>query len=294
MLLIYFICRFGMKLKFKKRSAFLFIIALILLVFGYAYFVEPNTIKAEQLDLKVGCSDKTDNNLNFAQISDLHFTNDTTSKTISEIYDNIRIIKPFAVFITGDLISDKNGIQKAIELINRISSEYPTYIVFGNWDYWSLDFDIKDFAMSLENSGAKVLTNKNIKIEVNDNIYYIMGVKDPYTSGENTEDVDKALYGVDFGIKSCKILLAHSPNVIKYAKNRGIDLILVGHTHGGQVFIPYFSDNFIPSRRAAGRGFVKGLYSINGDRMYVNRGIGTSIIPLRFMSPPEITNIKIR
>ena len=282
-----------MKFNFKKKWILLSCILSVILVLGYAYFIEPNRITTEHLDLELGCTSNSDDNFKFVQISDLHFTKETSENKISDIYNKIRINLPSAVFVTGDLISDKSGMEKAAELIEKISSEYPTYIVFGNWDYWALDFDVKDFTMQLEKAGASVLTNKNVRFDVDRNNFYIMGVKDPYTSGENAEDIDKAIKGIDFEANSCKILLAHSPNIIKYAKNRGIDIILVGHTHGGQVFIPFLSDYFIPSKREAGRGYVRGLYSIGDDRMYVNRGIGISVLPFRLMASPEITLVNI-
>lgn len=270
-------------------------VALASMVFlGYSYFIEPNTISVESLELDLDCAQNAGKEDRFVQISDLHFTDETRTEKITEILNSVNLQKPSAVFITGDLISEKNGIDAALELVGKLSGKYPTYVVFGNWDYWSLDFDVNDFSVQLENSGAKLLINKNTGLEVNNNLYHIAGVKDPYTSGENLQDVAKALSGINPRADECKILLAHSPNVIKYAKNRGIDLILAGHTHGGQIFIPFITDYFIPSRREAGRGYISGLYSINSDKMYVNRGIGVSVIPLRFMAPPELTVIKIR
>jgi len=270
----------------------IFTIAAICIV-GYAYFIEPNYIKDKFLNIDSDCLTSTSPSRSFIQISDLHFTQETNDRQISDINDKINAHNPSSVFITGDLIADKNGIEKAVKLVKMITKRYPAYIVFGNWDYWSLDFDTKEFTSLLEKAGGTVLTNKNDKIDIDGNTFYLLGVKDPYTSGENAEDIEKALSGIDYSVRSCKILLAHSPNVIKYAKDRGIDLILVGHTHGGQIFIPYISDYFIPARREAGKGYVSGLYAINNDKMYVNRGIGTSVIPLRFMSPPELTIIRI-
>ncbi|MFA6096608.1 MAG: metallophosphoesterase [Candidatus Paceibacterota bacterium] len=282
-----------MKLKIKKKWIVAVVISAFMMVFGYSYFIEPNMIVAESLDLDLDCSNTLGASVRFVQISDLHFNKDTVDGKISDIYSSIKSQKPDSVFITGDLITDKSGIEKAIDLVRMISNEYPTYIVFGNWDYWSLDFDMRDFTTKLEKAGAKVITNSNDGFALNGNNFYILGVKDPYTSGENADDMEKAFNGIDNSVKSCKILLAHSPNVIKYAKNKGIDLILVGHTHGGQIYIPFLSEQFIPARREAGKGFISGLYKIDNDRMYVNRGIGMSTVPLRFLVPPEITVITI-
>lgn len=282
-----------MKIKIRKSWIIAVVISAFMIVLSYSYFIEPNRIVTESLNLDLNCSAISGTMARFVQISDLHFNKDTTDRKIADIYDGIKIQEPSAVFITGDLISDKGGVERTIDLVGKISGEYPVYIVFGNWDYWSLDFDMKDYASRLETAGAKVITNKNDGFAINGNKFYILGVKDPYTSGENADDIEKALNGIDESVKSCKILLAHSPNVIKYAKNKGIDIILVGHTHGGQIYIPFLSEQFIPARREAGKGFVRGLYEIDNDRMYVNRGIGMSTVPMRFLVPPEITVITI-
>lgn len=281
-------------MKFKKKSVFLSVTLILLSFFLYSFFIEPNSIKTTELDVESDCIEGQGDNRIFAQISDLHFTENTEDTKIADLFNSINGQNPSLVFITGDLIASKGGIEKAVSLVRLISSEYPTFIVFGNWDYWSLDFDMKFFTSRLENAGAKVVTNKNEMKEFGGKTFYILGVKDPYTSGENEEDIKRALSGIDPIKKSCKILLAHSPNVIKYAMKKDIDLILVGHTHGGQIYIPYLSEYFIPARREAGKGYVSGLYKIGDDKMYVNRGIGMSVLPLRFLVPPELTIITIK
>lgn len=263
---------------------------IILLIIFYSYFIEPNYLKKDTLRLDFSCANGS---VKFVQISDLHFTSDTSDWKISQIAETAKSIGPSAVFITGDFISDKSGVPKALQFAKELSKDLPVYAVFGNWDYYSLDYDVTGFKDDLERSGVDVLLNENEKITVESNIFYVLGVKDPYTSGENESDLKKSFHDIDFNNGACKILLAHSPNVIKYARDKKIDLILVGHTHGGQIYIPFVIEHFIPSRREGGKGYISGLYKINGTSMYVNRGIGASIIPFRFLVPPEITIIDL-
>lgn len=230
----------------------------------------------------------------FVQLSDLHFTAETKEARISQIYDAIKSQNPAAVFITGDLISDDTGTENAAELIGKISADYKTYVIFGNWDYWALDYKVGEFQTLLEAVGADVLVNEAAEIVSGSEKLNILGVKDPYTSGDLKNDIEKSEMGLIVGDNNCKILLAHSPNIIREAVSKNIDLVLVGHTHGGQVYIPFLTKYIVPMKRAAGQGFIKGLYVIDRTQMYVNEGIGVSVLPFRFLVPPEITVIRLQ
>ncbi|MDP3057012.1 MAG: metallophosphoesterase [bacterium] len=278
-----------LKKTFKILSAFLILFIALL---GYAYFIEPNTLKIENQTIKLNCL-KKDLPDRFVQISDLHFTRETKETRISQIYEAIKSQNPAAVFVTGDLVSDDTGMEKAVELIGKISASYKTFVIFGNWDYWALDYGVGELKTRLEAVGAKVLINSSEKIVSGNETLSILGVKDPYTSGELKGDLEKAEKNLDEGDKNCRILLAHSPNIIKEAADKNIDLVLAGHTHGGQVYIPFLTKYIIPAKRPAGKGFIKGLYTIGNTQMYINRGIGMSVLPFRFLVPPEVTVIKL-
>lgn len=157
----------------------------------------------------------------------------------------------------------------------------------------ALDYGVGELKTLLEAVGAKVLINDSEEIVSGNEKLNILGVKDPYTSGELKGDLEKAEKNLDEGDKNCRILLAHSPNIIKEAVDKNIDLVLAGHTHGGQVYIPFLTKYIIPAKRPAGEGFIKGLYTIGDTQMYINRGIGMSVLPFRFLVPPEVTVISL-
>jgi len=112
------------------------------------------------------------------------------------------------------------------------------------------------------------------------------GVDDPYAG---RDDLYKALYGVPRNYFI--VLIAHSPQIIDKAKGK-VGIILSGHTHGGQIVIPFYGPVMVPLPREY-RRYVSGLYVIGDTYMYVTRGIGTSIYPIRMFCPPEITLIKL-
>ncbi len=89
-----------------------------------------------------------------------------------------------------------------------------------------------------------------------------------------------------------KILLAHSPEIFRKVKGRDIDLVLVGHTHGGQINIPFITNLFLPLKYD--KKYKNGLFRVNSTYLYVNRGTGTTFLPIRFNSFPEIALIKVK
>lgn len=280
---------FAIMFMFTKLIKILFIILVVFAaLLGYAYFIEPNSLEIENQTIRLDCL-KKDLPDKFVQISDLHFTAETKEARISQIYEAIKTQNPAAVFIIGDLVSDDTGMEKAAELIGKIAANYQTFVIFGNWDYWALDYKVGEFKTRLEATGAKVLVNEAASIVSDGETLNILGIKDPYTSGELKDDLEKAEGKISDDNKFCRILLAHSPNIIKEAADKNIDLVLVGHTHGGQVYIPFLTKYIIPAKRPAGQGFVKGFYKVDNTEMYINRGIGISILPFRFLVPPEVT-----
>lgn len=278
-----------------ERKIKILIAAVVILastLIGYAYFIEPDILLVKEQKIGLECLEN-DLSDKFVQISDLHFTGDTKEAKIEQINKVIKEQNPAAVFLTGDLVSDETGTEKVIELAELIANEKPLYVVFGNWDYWALDYKVGEFKKKLENVGAEVLMNSAAEIFSGGEKLDVLGVKDPYTSGELRNDIEKASEGLKANDQSCRILLAHSPNIINEAEEKNIDLVLAGHTHGGQVYIPFLTKYIVPMKRPSGQGFIKGLYTAGNTKMYINQGIGISVLPFRFLVPPEVTVLKL-
>ncbi|MGB9703342.1 MAG: metallophosphoesterase [Candidatus Micrarchaeia archaeon] len=217
--------------------------------------------------------------LKILHITDLHFG--STPPTIYPIVlSKVKSIKPDIIVITGDLVSTNFSIPQAIEFVNSLSEIAPTFIVFGNWDHW-VGLNVKDF-----NEKIKILLNSNTFIPKNESKICIIGVDDPYSGYDNLEEAILNLNNC-----SIKILLAHSPQIVGKAAGK-VDLILAGHTHGGQICLPGFGALWVPLPNEY-KNFVYGLFKVNSTYMFVSRGIGTRLLPLRFFSSPEIVLIEI-
>ncbi len=222
-------------------------------------------------------------------LSDLHFNGEATNPLYNLRYGLTLLlvakVKPDLIVIGGDLVSNPQGVNESLHYVILLSSIAPVIIVPGNWEYWS-GINVDRYLNTLNSvDNVTVLRSSNMLINGKCRLV-VVGVDDPYTS---RDDLSKALQGVPTGIY--KLLIAHSPQVIGKARGK-VDLILAGHTHGGQVVIPFIGPLIAPLPEEY-RRHVAGLYNINGTLMYVSRGIGTSIYPVRFMSPPEIVVVEL-
>lgn len=246
---------------------------------------EPNNIKIERQIINIKNLPQSFNGIKIVQLSDFHsFWFGPREKRVLKILEDI---KPDFIFITGDFVLEITDLKKVKEFWRELGKKFKNRIfaVLGNHDHWHKDFKILE--SFLKESQIVILNNENIKIERGSEYIFLIGVDDPFTERDNLSGALKRIEA-----EKIKILLVHSPDIIDQAVGQDIDLVLAGHTHGGQVNIPFFSRFWIPSKY--GSKYASGLFEIKSTYLYVNRGIGTAIIPVRFNSLPEITLIELR
>ncbi len=266
----------------KKIVCMLLIIAVLFGVFlVYSFFVEPNMLSVTYVNLFFENLPEEENGLKIAQISDLHYNKNAFiyEKTLKKL----REINPDLIVITGDFIGSERN-TKSVEYCKRIAElGIPVYAIMGNWDH-NL-FELTGFEKKLEGAGIRLLVNSNKEIFKN---FFLAGTDDSFTG---YADLAKTFSGIPQG--AFVILLTHSPDIIYDAAKYKPALVLCGHTHGGQVKIPFTKKAlYVPS--IYGSRFLEGLFKVNGVYMYVNRGIGNSHLRMRFMSVPEITVFTLR
>ncbi|MGB2762322.1 MAG: metallophosphoesterase [Minisyncoccales bacterium] len=280
--------------KNKKRKLFLAIVLLISLAFlgWYSFLFEPNNIKIERISVEIENLSKSFDGVKIIHLTDFHSRNfGEREKKILEI---IKKLNPDFIFITGDFIDHTTeDIDSCQEFWRELGKQEQGKIfgVFGNHEhYWNKNFSINSLKNLLEESEIIILSNENKKIFRDDGYFYLVGVDDPDTGND---DLGKAMGETEKNIP--KILLAHSPDIINNLDSLGkekIDLILAGHTHGGQIRIPFIRPFWVPTKN---RGkYASGLFKVGSVYLYVNRGIGTTILPIRFNCPPEIAVIELR
>lgn len=246
-----------------------FLIVLILL-FVWSYFIEPNLLVVKKYKIKeLG-------NTKIVFVSDFHIAKNET-KRLRKIVELINNQNPDLVLSGGDYIKGHDGkntlsIEEQARELKNIQA--PVISVLGNHDGW---YDKERVKKTLEENGIIVLENSGTKFG---NIF-ISGVEDLQTG---FPDVSLALKNTE----GPTILLSHSPDIYYDVKER-VELILAGHVHGGQVCIPFLGAVIVPS--VYGTKFAGGLINETGNKMIITKGLGTSILPLRFCSIPEIVVI---
>lgn len=239
-------------------------------------------IQLELVDVKI-------NNLvqpyTIIQISDIHIGGLIDKKFIKSLVNKINILNADSVVITGDLVDTK--LEYAIPALNElknIQSKYGTYFIIGNHEYFHGVKPIIDYVNSL---GIKTLENENIYIGEKNKGFYLCGVYDWFGNkyGSYQPDINKALENTS---NQPTILLAHQPKYITQLETtKGIDLVLCGHTHGGQIF-PF---NFLVKLQ---QPYIKGLHTHNEfTQVYVNKGTGFWGPPMRLGASSEITILKL-
>ena len=225
-------------------------------------------------------------NYKVVQISDLHLGPILKRKFVTYVVNTINQLEPDLVVITGDLNDFKvDVIREDLQLLGQIKSKHGTYFVLGNHEYYNGLSDIVKFLPTIK---IKLLINESVKIGDEDRFFNLIGVGESLIGYPNllSSDFEAAVSKRDTSKPS--ILLAHNPRFIENIDDKDkIDLLLAGHTHGGQIFpFHFFSKIFHP--------YLSGLHKhSDSTQVYVNRGTGFWGPPVRMFKPGEITEIII-
>ncbi|RLE80986.1 MAG: hypothetical protein DRJ52_05135 [Thermoprotei archaeon] len=271
-------------LNVKRKIIVLLLLVMLIL---YPLIIEPNFIIVITIvEVRLKNLPKNFNEFKIVHLSDIHFGEFHLKVRNDLVLNKVREVKPDLIVLTGDIVSNKRSIEDALDFVRKLASIARVIIVLGNWDHSSVAADVLLARLNLIEN-VTVLVNSHIIFSRNGEVVYLIGVDDPYTYRSN---LTKALKNVPRD--SVKILLAHSPQIINEAAGK-VDLVLTGHTHGGQVVVPFIGPLFVPLP-ARFRRYTHGLFLVNGTYMYVSRGIGTSVLPIRFFAPPEITVIILK
>lgn len=266
--------------KRASRSVKLFILAALVPLGGlwYATAIEPNWIALERVEIRDPILAKSLSGLRVVQITDLHIRK-TLRFRERQLIRMINELQPDLLFITGDFLENVDELHALEELLGSIKARYGVFGVTGNTDHHRLNID--GLLKELAPTGLIMLRNEHRRIDLgNGKGVWLAGVDDPVNK---RDDLSKALLGIPPG--EPVLLLAHGPMIYPKAIQAKVNLVLVGHTHGGQVGIPFLVHL---SKYANRTIYMKGLFQDGITKMYVNRGIGTKTLPIRFLCRPEI------
>ncbi|MGA9584380.1 MAG: metallophosphoesterase [Terracidiphilus sp.] len=235
--------------------------------------------------------------LRIAQLSDIHLDEFTEPFLLREAIDEINQSRPDVVLLTGDYVSAQvltphRTVEAAWQCGNLLKQLECTqrYAIFGNHDIWAGEQHVGD---ALKFNGITVLRNSCLPLERGGGRIWLAGLDDPVCG---RPDPDQAIPPSIRNITSEPILLmCHAPDYVdvlqRHPAGRAISLVLSGHTHGGQIRLPFLGPIRLPP---GGRKYVEGLFHLGTTQLYVNRGIGSVGVPFRFDCRPEITVFTLR
>ncbi len=241
-----------------------------------ARFIELEKVVVEIKDLKKSYT--------LVQLSDIHIGGIIDKDFIKNVVERVNALQADLVVITGDLIDiGVEHAKESLEELSHLKSNFGTYFVVGNHEYFH---GIESIIETLQALGIKVLQNENSYIGEVGQGFYLAGVYDliGYRLKSHMPNLAQALKGTS---SSPTVLLAHQPKFIEEVKD-GVDLMLSGHTHGGQIY-PF---RFLVKLQ---QPYISGLYTHN-DRLqvYVNKGTGFWGPPMRLGASAEITHITLQ
>lgn len=248
----------------KIKCLFFFLLVLIL---AYAGIIEPQWIEVTEHSIYA----PVERDLKLVQISDLH-TNGL-GRIEKKVIELVNELSPDLIVLTGDVSSPGGTFEKYKEVLARFRAQLGVYFVPGNWEYWAPPGDLNELLVS---AGLVDLTNKNVQINKK---LWIVGFDDALEGNPRENEALK-----DIPVDAFKIGLFHSPVYFESIHEK-LNVALSGHTHGGQVRIPLVPALWLPDGSS---GYVNGWYSKGKSKMYVSRGIGTSVLPFRLFCRPEI------
>ena len=230
-----------------------------------------------------------------AQVSDLH--NAEFGKNNAELLKLLSESRPDIIVITGDLIdANHTDVGIALGFAQESVRIAPTYYVTGNHEAASQQYDT--LKAGLEEEGVIVLEDEAISLERGGETISLIGLADPDFTvkgemfGEAPVMVSAKLKNLNDGEGKYTIMLSHRSELFETYVNCGIDLVFAGHAHGGQFRLPFIGGVIAPNQGLFPK-YDAGLYTDGGTNMVVSRGIGNSIIPLRFNNRPEIVLVEL-
>lgn len=212
---------------------------------------------------------------------------------------------PDLILSTGDLIEDDSGIEPVIAALNRLEARWGRFYVLGSHDYYQAvspgytkyftgdrstkkarPADTDRLERGLQEKGWVSLLNRTELVDVEGGSIRLAGVDDPYIQRHRTEHIAPRTD------ESLAIGLVHAPDVVSQWVLNGFDLVVAGHTHGGQVRLPGFGS--VVTNCSLPIGLAAGLHRVGHSWLHVSRGLGTGrFSPIRFACTPEVTLIKL-
>ncbi len=265
----------------KVLKVFIIIITLIVLLLLYSRFIGTIGLTTKEYTIKDNNISDDFDGIKIVHFSDLHYKRIITKDRIDKLINEINLINPDIVIFTGDLIDQDSDITEddisyLKETLSKINAKYGKYSVIGNHDY---SIDIEVLRSIYKESNFKLLENSyDIIYGKNNNKLYIGGISTGAFS-------DTVLNKMSYNEECYKIIILHEPDYTDEIISLNPNLILGGHSHNGQVNIPYLKKYFVPT---GSKKYYNEHYLVNNTNLYISSGIGVSRYNFRLFNHPSI------
>lgn len=287
----------------KRFVIYAFSLPILIIFGGWAFWYEPSSLTVKNYDLKIAKWNPAHNNLKIAAISDIHGgSNFITEEKIRRVVEKANEQNPDLIVLLGDFVSEYHSDPTLLKMpmptiadnLVGLKAKYGVFAVIGNHDY---DYNPAIVKAELERVGIRVLDGEAASVSVNGENLIVLGLPEiiRYASWEKYSNDAKMALAKTEG-KGSVLALVHNPDAIvmttgKLLIDENLRLVLAGHTHGGQVRLPFIGSPVVPSN--FGQKYALGLIKENNIDLFVTTGVGTSILPVRFGVPPEISVLTI-
>jgi hypothetical protein len=280
--------------RFLERTA-LAMTAAPFVAGAYGMFYERLNLEISHRRIKIPRLPRAFEGFRIAQLSDIHIGPFMSAEEIRRYVGIANGLKPDLVALTGDFVTWDPATQSAVvDALAGVKAPFGVYGCLGNHEMWATVED--SITRLFARRGIRILRGERALIRAGGEVINLLGVDFQTRSPMGPRGqrlVREYLQGVGRLMVpgTANILLSHNPNTFDRAAEQGIDLSLAGHTHGGQMTLEFIHPDLSPSRLIT--AYVRGWFEKPGGQLYVNRGIGTIFVPIRFDAPPEITIIEL-
>lgn len=270
----------------KILKIFITMLILIILLLLYSRFIGTIGLITKEYTIKDNNISNDFDGIKIIHFSDIHYKRIITKDRIDKIINEINLINPDIVIFTGDLIDQDSNLEEddityLKEALSKINAKYGKYSVIGNHDY---SIDIEVLRSIYKESNFNLLENSyDIIYGKNNNKLYIGGISTGAFS-------DTVLNKMNYNEECYKIIILHEPDYTDEIISLNPNLILGGHSHNGQVNIPYLKKYFVPT---GSKKYYDEHYLINNTNLYISSGIGVSRYNFRLFDHPSINFYRI-
>lgn len=279
--------RILMKIMRMLVKIFTCLMLLLVIVGIYSTYIEGKLLIAKRYGVTV--NENGENNIKVVQFTDAQLGEFFSLDQLQKVVDKINKEDADIVVFTGDLIDNASQYKEVFEIsevLGQIEANIGKYAVYGNHDYGG--GAVKYYNGIMEESGFEVLVNESKTVDLGYQKINIFGADDVLMGDYNTEETMIGISNEDVNL-----LLIHEPDLVDDFKEYPIDLVLAGHSHGGQVYIPFYGPIV---RNELAENYTKGFYNIDNEKngkLYVSSGLGNTKLPFRFFNVPQIAVINI-